>query len=183
MNSVVINLQTYGIDPGCAILSIGAVQFDIKTGQTGAQFYKGINLDKSVMAGFRLEEKTIDWWRSQGTDAYMLAHAGRNSPTDVLMEFNNWLKKTFGEEPFYAYSNSARFGLGILHSAYQICGVEYPINSFYERDFRTLYSINDWTRKARMETPFEGMRHHPLNDCLHHIKVISKIMNKLSQAA
>ena len=183
MNNLVIDTKTYGTEPGCVILSIGALQFDVETGEEGAKFYRAIDLKKSLLMGFHQEQKSIDWWKEKSTDAYILAHAGTQSPTTVLEAFNRWIDNTFEGQPFYAYGNSSRFDLGILHEAYRKCGLVYPIDSYHEKDFRTLYTLNDWTRSVRWTTPFEGLKHDPVCDCRHEARVISTIMKRYGIAA
>jgi exodeoxyribonuclease VIII len=182
MNNLVINLATYGVTPGCVILSIGAVQFDPETGKEGAQFFRAIDVKKSLLMGFHQEEKTVDWWAGRSADAYLLAHSGTESPTTVLEKFTKWIQNTFEGQDIYVYGNS-RLHLGILHQAYRQCGLVYPFNSYFERDYRTLFTLNDWTRNVRWATPYEGLKHDPVCDCRHEAKVISLIMQRLNLAA
>lgn len=179
-NHLVISLQTLGVEPGCTILSIGAVQFNIETGEVGPKFYKAIDKKQSLLCGFIEEQKTIDWWKEQSIDAYMLAHSGRNSPIAVLKAFSCWLSEVFGDQPFVTYGNSARFDLGILHAAYRLCGLQYPIDSHFERDYRTLTTLSEWTKRVRFSFPFEGLRHDPVCDAQHRAKIISLIMQRLA---
>ena len=175
-----IDLETYGVKPGCVILSIGAVAFDRATGEAGARFYKSINLNQSILAGFHQEEKTVDWWKRQSVDAYLLSHNGKESPSVVLRSFSKWISEIFTDQPPYVWGNSARFDMGILSAAYDICKLEYPIDPFYERDYRTLTSLMP---DVRWSIPFEGLKHDPINDCLHAIKVCSHIINRIRQVA
>lgn len=182
-NHIVIDLETYGVTPGSVVLSIGAVQFDPFTGISGKKFFQAINIQKSILLGFHKETKTIDWWKQQSTDAYMLAHSGTESPVTVLKRFSAWFNKVADGQPVYVWGNSAKFDLGILCAAYRLCGLPYPIDSFLERDYRTLYTQAEWTRNIRWETPFQGLKHDPVNDCLHAAKVISGILMRINKMA
>ena len=44
MKHIMIDLETMGNKSYSAIVSIGAVKFDIKTGETGETFYRNVNL-------------------------------------------------------------------------------------------------------------------------------------------
>lgn len=180
MEDLMIDLETYGVKAGCVILSIGAVAFDRSTGEAGAKFYKAINLNQSLLAGFHQEEKTVDWWKRQSVDAYLLSHSGKDSPALVLKSFSRWITDHFGNQSPYVWGNSARFDMGILSAAYEICKLDYPIDPFMERDYRTLTSLMP---EVRWSIPFEGLKYDPINDCIHAIKVSSEILNRIRKVA
>ena len=68
-NDVMIDIETLGTDPGSVILSIGAVEFDLKTGKTGEEFYQWIDLESSSNKGFSVSAGTIKWWMMQNKKA------------------------------------------------------------------------------------------------------------------
>lgn len=182
-NHLVIDLETYGVEPGCVVLAIGAVQFDPYTGSMGRKFYRAINIQKSLLFGFHKEKKTVDWWKQQSTDAFLLTHSGTESPVTVLKQFSAWLEEISNGQPLYVWGNSAKFDMGILGAAYKKCGLPYPIDSYLERDYRTLYTQAEWTRNIRWSIPFEGLKHDPVNDCIHAAKVISSILIQINRLA
>lgn len=62
MNHVMIDTETWGTAPGCAIRSIGAVVFDPATGRKGDAFYRNITDDSNERAGLTRTASTVAWW-------------------------------------------------------------------------------------------------------------------------
>jgi len=61
-----------GTTPGCVILSIGAVFFDIDSGKLGKNFYSIISQDSCRLVGLKVEQETLKWWNSQSVEAKKL---------------------------------------------------------------------------------------------------------------
>jgi DNA polymerase III epsilon subunit-like protein len=68
-----VDIETLGTKPSSTILSIGAVFFDIETGELGERFYMNIDpkQDRSI------DPSTVMWWMVQSSEA-------RNSLVDTL---------------------------------------------------------------------------------------------------
>ena len=69
MKHVMIDLETMGLSPGCAITQIGACFFDLNTLTFGNTFQVNIDLISSCEMGFVLEPHTVDWWMRQDRKA------------------------------------------------------------------------------------------------------------------
>lgn len=175
MNTLVVSLQTYGARPGCAILSISAVPMDIYTGQLGNPFFCAINLDKSLEAGFHIEREAVNWWKEQDKDFYQVNHSGVLGPYEAIESLNEWVRGVFGDEPFFVYGNSMRFDFSILHEACMRLRLPYPFDYYWERDFKTLVNIADWSRKIRNSIPTSTLRDHPEDECIWQARVIYQI--------
>lgn len=61
-DAVSLDLETLGTDPGDAILSIGMVEFNIKTGRTGEEFYCSFDKSEWLARGYTFRESTVQWW-------------------------------------------------------------------------------------------------------------------------
>lgn len=95
MQHVMLDLETTGTAPGCAILSIGAVGFDPATGQTDAQwnneneveggFYKVVSrADQRCYSALHENEETIKWWARQDPVARKVLQEPVGGPFDEL---------------------------------------------------------------------------------------------------
>lgn len=64
---IMLDLETLGTQPGCAILSIGAVAFSPEAGAIASTepFYVEISLE-STLPRFGVEAGTLRWWLEQG---------------------------------------------------------------------------------------------------------------------
>lgn len=69
MNHLMIDLETMGNGPYAPVISIGAVFFDLKTGETGGDFSVNVSLESSMRYRARPDASTILWWMEQGEDA------------------------------------------------------------------------------------------------------------------
>jgi len=52
---VMLDIETLGVSPGCVILSLSAVEFDINTGELGESFNMGIDIKSCVDAGLTID--------------------------------------------------------------------------------------------------------------------------------
>ncbi|MCA6367578.1 MAG: 3'-5' exoribonuclease [Cytophagales bacterium] len=176
MTDLMIDLETLGTKPGCVILAIGAVQFDLATGYTGNQFLSKIDLCDSVSQGFHVEQATSDWWSKQPVNTAAHSFCGTIKLSDSLNSFSNFIKRTF-PEPVKVWGNSSRFDLGILEYAYLKLSLQVPWSSFNEWDYRTYSKAIAGIRES---VEFVGVKHEPINDCIHQIKVVSAVKKVIS---
>jgi hypothetical protein len=175
MTDLMIDLETLGTKPGCVILAIGAVQFDLATGYTGNQFLSKIDLCDSVAQGFHVDQATSDWWSKQPVNTAAHSFCGTSKLSDSLTSFSDFIKRTF-PEPVKVWGNSSRFDLGILEYAYLKLSLPAPWSSFNELDYRTYSKTISGIRES---VKFVGTKHEPINDCLHQIKVVSAVKKVL----
>jgi hypothetical protein len=167
-----IDLETLGTHPGCVVLSVGAVQFDLHTGEIGATFHAKMCVHRSRLAGFHVEAPTIEWWRKQSQEAITLAFDGREDVRVAMGSFVNWMKTHFPTGGAQVFGNSARFDLNILETALRRTGFRPPWNSYLEWDARTIFRFAPQLRAAM---PFEGVKHDALADAIHQARVVSAI--------
>lgn len=169
---VMLDLETMGNKSNTALVSIGAVEFNIITGKTGREFYKVIDLQSCLDVGLKVQASTIYWWLQQsdaarkricekGSDIYM-----------VLEEFRTWMQDCIAKVRIWG--NGVRFDIGLLEDAYVACNMATPWYFRSEMDVRTLVSF---APEVKASMPFEGVEHDPIDDCKHQIKYCSKIWN------
>jgi hypothetical protein len=90
-----IDLETLGTVPGCAILSIGAVAFD-EFGVAEEGFYAVVNIPRWDCAGLTgdgliKDKATIAWWKSQSEEARAVLTAPGGTLRQALDKFKHWL--------------------------------------------------------------------------------------------
>lgn len=158
MKHIMVDIETLGTSPGCAILSIGAAEFDPSTEKIGGTFYSSINLQSSLDAGFAVDADTIKWWISQGQEASASAFAGALSVHEALRAFNSFV----GRENTYVWSNGADFDIPILISALDRLGIEPGWKFYNNRCFRTLKNLHRNVKPG----PRVGVHHHALDDAV-----------------
>lgn len=167
LGHIMLDLETMGTRAGCAIVSIGAVEFDLKTGKTGKEFYERINLQSCLDAGLFVQGSTIYWWLEQGSQARTELCEPSDSIHNVLIKFALFLGGIGND--FQIWGNGACFEFGILGAAYHAIGKgeTLPWNYRNERDVRTLVSLAPDIKEKYL---FVGIEHYPIDDCKHQIR-------------
>lgn len=91
MKDIMIDCETMSEKPNGAIVSIGAVQFDMGTGEIGKKFYKNIDLQSCINYGLTLSAGTIMWWMSKDKEAQNSLLKDCFDLQDALEYFEDWL--------------------------------------------------------------------------------------------
>lgn len=175
MNDIMVDIETMGTKPGCAIVSIGAVQFDLKSGQTGDKFYCNIDLKDCQDNGLKLEADTVWWWLSQNKSAQEALNCERLLLENALQKFERWFEN-INTQNLQIWANSPSFDLSVLESAFNIMGRKQPWFYWQERDVRTLVSFNPELKKSIVN----DLPHDAISDCLYQIKYCSAIYNSIN---
>ena len=84
MRHVMLDLETLGKLPGCAILSIGAVYFELETGRLGDEFYLNVDPASCTRAGLTIDGETLGWWMQQEAAAWAAVCTEAVSIMDAL---------------------------------------------------------------------------------------------------
>lgn len=174
MKHLMIDIETMGTKSFSSIVSIGAVEFDIDTGETGREFYTKVDLHSCVDTGLHIDPNTVMWWLTQDKEARE-GIAGKDGVelTTALYSLGKFIK-----EDVQVWGNSARFDLGILENAYNKLGEDIPWKFWNERDVRTLVSFSPETKE---NFEFKGVKHNAIDDCKFQIGYCSAIWNNLNK--
>lgn len=174
LGHLMLDLETMGNKSQSAIISIGAVEFSIETGETGREFHERISLQSSIDAGLIVNGSTVMWWLMQNE----AARKEITKPGDGLKNVLEKLRSFMGcLGDFQIWGNGVRFDIGILEDAYVALGYEtMPWNFRNERDVRTLVSF---APSIKEQFPFTGVEHNPIDDCKYQIKYCSEIWKKM----
>lgn len=162
---VMVDLETLGTGPGCAIVSIGAVAFDARSGHIGASFHVLVSPASCRELGLREETGTIEWWAKQSEAARaVLAEAERDgvSMNAALEQFAAFLRSHGGRPSVRVWGNGADFDNAILADLYRRTGREAPWAFWNSRCFRTLKSIAPGYEPDR-----KGVHHNAVDDARH----------------
>jgi hypothetical protein len=95
-----IRIRTLGRKPGAAILSIGAVFFDRRTGKLGSDFYKEIGV-LSAIRGSALDSVPLDWWKEHSDEAAALIERSKDKvPLATALEnLCSWMRNASAGVP------------------------------------------------------------------------------------
>jgi hypothetical protein len=161
-NHLMLDIETMGNESFSAIVSIGALEFDIETGETGKEFYVNVDLQSSMDLGLIVNASSIMWWLNQNNLAREALTEGTVLPIqDALSEFSQFCNKEY-----QIWGNSARFDCGILQNAYNKAGIPIPWDYRKERCVRTLVSFNP---EIKNKYPHIGTVHNAISDCYYQV--------------
>lgn len=179
--NVMVDIETLGKGPGCAILSIGAVAFDPLTGAINSErgFYVEVSKASCEAAGLTTRLGTLRWWMEQGDLARALLFRTEGDSA-VALEYalrglNNWLAGVGHRKGLQLWANDPQFDCAILKEAYcRFAGLPVPWNWRNERSCRTVVHAGKilGTENFKRNNPFEGIVHHALHDAEHQAKYV-----------
>lgn len=173
MRDVMVDLETMSVSPHAAIVSFGAVSFDMSRLVCGERFYTTINLESCVKFGRTIDAGTVKWWLKQSQDARNDILGGRqHTLDDALRAFESWLDEhTLARNMRCIWGNGADFDCVILRESFKACGMNEPWLFKNNRCFRTLKSL--W---PNIEPPAAvGTHHNALDDAQYQVDHLFKI--------
>jgi hypothetical protein len=139
MKHVMIDLETLGKTPGCAILSIGAVAFNSEGIIEGSEFYHKISLQSCLNLGMWIDPDTAQWWREQSDEAREEAFSGTTDLKASLFSFFEYMSI---QGDVGVWSNGADFDLPILTGAFKAARINtLPWGYNKTRCYRTLKNL------------------------------------------
>ena len=173
--NVMVDLETMGNTPGCAIVSIGAVVFDEKG--LGAEFYRTIDLEDAVKRGLHLDPSTVKWWVDQNPEALKQAMKGEYSLERALVDFGEWLNEP-SRVGSAIWGNGSDFDNVLLAAAYAAIGKELPWKFYMNKCYRTLKGFFPKNKLVRV-----GTFHNALDDAKSQASHAIELLAKINQPA
>lgn len=172
MTHCMVDLETMGNRPGCAITSIGAVSFDPRGDEVsrGHAFYHTVQLRTCLDAGLTIDASTVEWWLVQSDEARK-AMLRNTYPLRVVLErFSDWWRT---ERCEFIWSHGLSFDIPILAEAFRrtspLPDTAVPWRYWAERDTRTLFWMaND------MRVENKGTAHDALDDAVAQAETVQK---------
>jgi DNA polymerase III epsilon subunit-like protein len=135
--NLMLDMETLGTRPGCAILSIAAVpfssQYDLEP------FYMKISATSCTESGLHVDDATLAWWNKQSPEAYREAFSGKLELRAVLSEFADYCNH-LPHAPV-VWGNGADFDCSILAETYKLLGMKQPWKYHNSRCYRTLKNL------------------------------------------
>lgn len=181
MKHVSIDLEVMGNGINGLLLAIGAVEFNINTGEViGDPFHCNVDIQSSIENDGKFNGSTVKWWLTQSDEA----RAALFSPEPIhihhaLFQFGCWLRDLeAGEEPnsTIVWGNGIRSDNVWLAGAYERAGLDCPFEFWQDGDVRSLVLLGRAAGiNPKNETPFKGSPHNPVDDAIHQARYLSKI--------
>lgn len=170
MRGVMIDIETLGKEPGCVVLTIGAVAFDFDQDTLGDSFYVAISPESASHHGLTIDTSTIMWWLKQSDEARAALSASDAKPLEeammALREFIIGVRQTANTRDFEIWANDPDFDLAILKAAFKAVDINPPWAFWESRSVRTNLANGKRIsgKDARKLYPRTGTYHNALDD-------------------
>lgn len=136
---LMLDLETLGTKPGCVILSIAAVPFNMPYDLE--PFYRKISIKSSTDVRLEIDPVTVAWWGKQNKEIYKEATSDIEDLKMVLMEFESYIH-IMPTAP-KLWGNGSDFDNPILAAAYVACGMKQPWSFRDNMCFRSMKNMFD----------------------------------------
>ena len=168
MNHLMLDIETMSTDNNALVVSISAVQFDMTTGEIGAEFEIGLDQKQQLEKGAEMDIETVNWWSKQDKEA--IEALSRIVPRDVdeaLKQFNDFIKLNFKPiSKIKLWGNGATFDNVIVRNLYKRHSIDFVIPYYADMDVRTLCYLKKINPRS---FEFKGIKHNGIDDCKHQI--------------
>ena len=169
-NHVMIDLETMGITPDSAVVSIGAVIFDPRINRvTKNTFYTELDWEDQER---HINPDTLEWWGRRAPAAKAALH-GLEGLSEALAGLSAWLPRDCK-----VWGNGATFDIGILENAYHQHGIDIPWKFWNIRDCRTVKDMYESSRGG-FSKKSGGILHHALDDAIFQAQYICDMWKAL----
>ena len=190
--SVMIDLETLGVSPGCVVLSVAAVAFDERglSSLAPRPFYREIWQQSCLDAGLKYDPRTLAWWSQQperGILARTAEHShgedGANRLHRTLTDLAAWWEDLETKAGCYAlaYGNGADFDLPILAACFHAKQLGAPWRPYAGRCYRTLKNLVPTMKIGDApgnEAP--ATAHHALDDATRQARHCAELLRFLN---
>lgn len=173
---MMVDLETLGVVPGSAILSIGAVVWHENIG-TVATLHVRVELLSCLLEGMTINPDTVRWWREQALGNPSALDSLRAEPPVPLEEALQALSDLWvnsGAETLWG--NGAAADPVWLEDAYHRCGIQVPWRYSQVRCYRTAMAISGIPREEWVKPDIE---HDAFQDAYAQMKNLRVALLKL----
>ncbi len=184
MNNIMLDLETLGTKTETApIVSIGAVRFDLNTGELGDEFYQNVDLQDCLYYGFKIDPNTLYWWLGQSEEASKALIHNRSDLVLSLERFTTFVADIKGS---LVWGNGVLFDNAILRKAYNTVKLKVPWHFRADRDVRTLVALGKSVgiSKKASDTPMVPnlIKHNALSDAKYQAAYVCEIWRRIRYA-
>jgi hypothetical protein len=153
-----IDFETLDTSNFPALLSIGAVAFDLYAPNEFIEFHKKIKTQTSIDLGGSVSFDTFAWWLRQSKDArdYITNQKDAVAIDLVFQDLELFIKSN---KIKYVWSHGSSFDVTIAENYFEKLKIDVPWKYWNIRDTRTIFDLTKIKR-----TEFQGTKHNALDD-------------------
>lgn len=193
LTHIMIDLETLGTVPGCAILSVGAVVFHPLEGTLGAEFYSVVSKADALENFMSVDPETVKWWHGQSDEARKVLrdaeHPDAPGIAKVCENLNAWMAALAQKPKIRLYGNGADFDNPLLRVMYSCANVKPYAGGYGGRCYRTLKNLDELMGHEFAFHKLEraGTHHNALDDAksqaMHLMANLARIRSMMKRLA
>lgn len=172
-----IDLETLGVVPGCAVLQIGAVCFDPHGDELGDTFSANLDVTSQTQIGMHREKSTEEWWSVQPKELRARLAQNQIVPTKAIDMLESWFARNKAE---FVWSHGAAFDLPILTLLLHKLKKRVFWSFWKIRDTRTLYDLAGFDPRDMRR---DGAIHDALDDAVFQARCVQTAYARLTGLA
>lgn len=170
---LMLDIETLGTKPGCVILSVAFKSFALNSSESPVydiEYGQHINVLSSLLAGLKIDSKTIEWWQGQDKEAQERiiesASEGAEDFHNAMIYIYNTLTELNNAFNLYIFGRGvSTFDLPILEyamkTAIESTGEKFvrPWGYYTPTDVRSIYRFAKWCgmNVPAIPTPHDAM--------------------------
>ena len=171
MNDVMLDLETFGVRPGCVIRSVAAVEFTLD-GKLGDKFYANVDRTSCERALLKIEPKAKVWWDDQTDAAQALLMIDPKPLAEVVLSFKRWF-----HSDARLWAHGAAFDPPIWEAAMNAIGELAPWKFWQVRDTRTAFDLLGFDPR---EITRDTLAHSAMDDAKWQIECLAAAIKRRS---
>lgn len=172
---VSVDLETVGLQPNAAIVSVGLAAFTL-IGGVVKTFYGILNVPQQRDRGRVVDAKTVEWWQRQSPEAREAFNMAMTDPARdndfELQRITDWFRSIPSLDGVWGFG--ADFDNAALQSLFRDYGLCVPWPYKLNRCGRTITSVLPMRRP-----PNVGTQHNALDDAIYQANTIRDSLMRL----
>lgn len=188
---IMIDIESLSLDPRALVLSIGAVAFNLATGEIRRELYVELDTRAQMRCKRHISVDTVRWWVKQAIEnpgaAELFSDANKVDDQHALHLMDKFICETEADEGGLnnIWALGPQFDMVALSTMYDDFGLIVPWRYNQIRDARTIRQLfrEMGETLGPIETKFDGTRHNALADARYQTAELVEMVKRIKGEA
>ncbi len=185
---IMLDIESFSLAPNAMVLSIGAVAFNIATGEVRRELYVKLNCHAQIRCKRDMSVDTVRWWIRQaqenpGAATEILSDDGAVGCAHALHLLDKLFADTAADDGGLdnVWANGPQFDIVALSTLYDDLGLIAPWKYNQVRDFRTVRWLIKHLGLEWVEPPAQHTAHHALHDAQWQATALANMLHAIRE--